>query len=58
MGTVRLRAGLDVSFNLVALAALLFSIVAPGCPIELDSLNSPTPGPIPGGLPDMGTRPR
>jgi hypothetical protein len=46
---------LDVSLNLVAVAAVLFSIVVPGLHIEVDGLNSPTTRPIPGGREEMGT---
>lgn len=41
---------LDVSFNLVQVAAMLFGIVLPGNPKEVDSLNSLTRRPIPGAL--------
>ncbi len=47
---------LNVSLNLVAVAAMLFGIVVPGLHIEVDGLNSPTAGPIPGGQHKMGTR--
>ncbi len=40
---------LNVSLNLTAVAAMLFSIVAPGQLIEVDGLNSPTAGSTPGG---------
>ena len=40
---------LDVSFNLAAVTAMLFGIMWPGHHIEVDSLNSPTARPIPGG---------
>lgn len=46
---------LDVSLNLVAVAAMLFGIVVPGLHIEVDGLNSPTAKPIPGGQYKMGT---
>lgn len=39
---------LCVSLDLVAVAAMLFGIVLPGANKEIDSLNSPTLGPIPG----------
>lgn len=39
---------LSVSFSLAAVAAMLFGIVLPGHPKEVDSLNGPTSGPIPG----------
>jgi hypothetical protein len=47
---------LDVSLNLVAVAAMLFGIVVPGLHIEVDGLNSPTAEPIPSGQYRMGTR--
>ena len=40
---------LSVSFDLAVLAAMLFGIVLPANPKEVDSLNSPTTRPIPGG---------
>jgi len=40
---------LDVSLDLVAVAAMLFGIVVPGLNIEIDGLNYPTARPIPGG---------
>lgn len=46
---------LDVSLNLVAVAAMLFGIVVPGLQIEVDGLNSPTAKPIPDGQHKMGT---
>lgn len=46
---------LDVSLNLVAVAAMLFGIVVPGLHIEVDGLNSPTTRPIPGGRHKIGT---
>jgi hypothetical protein len=46
---------LDVSLNLVAIAAMLFGIVVPGLHIEVDSLNSPTAMPIPSGWHEVGT---
>jgi len=39
---------LSVSLNLMAVVAMLIVIVDPGQLIEVDSLNSPTAGPIPG----------
>jgi hypothetical protein len=47
---------LDVSFNLAMVAAMLFGIVEPGHPIEVDSLNSPTIKPIPDGFHEFGTK--
>ena len=44
---------LDVSFNLAAVTAMLFGIMWPGHHIEVDSLNSPTARPIPGGWQQM-----
>ena len=41
---------LNVSLNLVAVAAMLLSVVVPGVQFEIDSLNSPTAGPILGGF--------
>ena len=41
---------LSVSFDLAALAAMLISIVSPGALNGVDSLNSPTTRPIPGGI--------
>lgn len=46
---------LDVSLNLSAVAAVLFSTVVPGLVIEIDGLNSRTAKPIPGGENQMGT---
>ncbi|MDA5193698.1 hypothetical protein [Govanella unica] len=40
---------LDVSLNWVAVTAVLFGIVVPDLRIEVDSLNSLTARPIPGG---------
>ena len=40
---------LSVSFDLAVLAAMLFGIVLPANLKEVDSLNSPTTRPIPGG---------
>lgn len=40
---------LDISFDLAAVAAMLFGIVWPGHRFEVDSLNSPTVRPIPDG---------
>jgi hypothetical protein len=48
---------LNVSFNLAAVAAMLLGIVEPGHRIEVDSLNSPTTRPIPGGSGDLVTWP-
>lgn len=39
---------LSVSLCLATVAAMLIGIVLPGHPEEVDSLNGPTPGPIPG----------
>ena len=44
---------LDVSLDLVAVAAMLLGIVLPGANKEIDSLNSPTVGPNPSGLQDL-----
>lgn len=44
---------LSVSFNLAQVAAMLIGIVLPGNPKEVDSLNSPTTRPIPGGKHDL-----
>lgn len=46
---------LDVSLNLVAVAAMLFGIVVPSLHIEVDGLNSPTAKPIPDGQHKVGT---
>lgn len=40
---------LDVSLNLVAVAAMLLGIVGPDIQIKIDGLNSPTAKPIPSG---------
>lgn len=45
---------LSVSFDLALVAAMLIGIVLPGNPNEVDSLNSPTTRPIPGGLEEVG----
>lgn len=47
---------LNVSLDLVAVAAMLFGIIDPGHFIKVDSLNSQTARPIPGGVPHVGTR--
>lgn len=44
---------LNVSFDLAVLAAMLFGIVLPANLKEVDSLNSPTTRPIPGGRHDL-----
>ncbi len=44
---------LDVSFNLAAVAAMLFGIMWPGHHIEVDGLNSPTARPTPDGFKEM-----
>jgi len=44
---------LDVSINLAMVTAMLFGIVWPVHPIKVDSLNSPTAKPIPGGWPEL-----
>jgi len=44
---------LDVSFDLAAVVAMLVGIVCPGHRIEVDSLNSPTAKPIPGGRKEL-----
>ena len=41
---------LSVSFDLALVAAMLIGIVLPGNRKEVDSLNSPTTRPIPGGF--------
>jgi hypothetical protein len=46
---------LDVSFNLATVAAMLICIVWPGSHIDVDGLNSPTAGPIPGGPNELGS---
>ncbi len=46
---------LDVSLNLVAVAAMLFGIVVPGLHIEVDGLNSPTAKLFPDGQHKVGT---
>jgi len=44
---------LSVSFDLAVFGAMLFGIVLPANPKEVDSLNSPTTRPIPGGKHDL-----
>ncbi len=46
---------LDISLNLVAVAAMLFGIVVPGLLMEVDGLNSQTARPIPDGEFQVGT---
>ena len=48
------RARLDVSAVLAAVAATLIGVVVPGVPVAVDSLNDPTTQPIPGGLTQVG----
>lgn len=45
---------LSVSFDLALVAAMLIGIVLPGNRKEVDSLNSPTTRPIPGGFNQVG----
>ena len=45
---------LNVSFDLAMVALMLFSIFAPGNPIEVDILNDPTLQPILGAEREMG----
>jgi hypothetical protein len=47
---------LKVSFNLAAVAAMIFGIVGLGHLIEVDSLNSPTIKPIPDGQHQFGMK--
>jgi hypothetical protein len=44
---------LSVSFNVAQVVAMLVGIVLPGNHKEVDSLNSPTTRPIPGGNHDV-----
>ncbi len=44
---------LSVSFSLALVAAMLFGIVLPVNPKEVDEFNGPTPGPIPVSLVEM-----
>ena len=44
---------LDVSFDLAAVTAMLFAIMWPGYHFDVDSPNSPTARPIPGGWRDI-----
>lgn len=44
---------LSVSFDWVAVVAMLISIVLPAATFEVDSLNSPTTRPFPRGVSNM-----